>query len=68
MNKPLSMKQIRDDNTHFAGDIVIREISSYYCIDLPEYTYYIVVGCTGNSYRASYLWHSATKQFVLGAN
>lgn len=63
-------KQVRKDNKHFKGDIEFSSIEEALKEDLRDfgYTYYILVGCIGNKYRAAYNWHPIRKRWELGCN
>ncbi|KKN17263.1 hypothetical protein LCGC14_0967690 [marine sediment metagenome] len=63
-------KQIWEDNPHFEGDLkTVREgASEEYDRKNFGYTHLYIVGCTGNEYKAAYLWSPKLQKWILGQN
>ena len=63
-------EQIKRDNEHFVGDIRVLTVQPSDEIDFEDFgfTLTMIVGCTGNQYRAAYLWHPERQAWACGMN
>jgi len=60
-------EMIRKQNDHFKGELIKEPIKPY-PIEALNVTHLQIVGCTGNRYKASYLWNNKLNRWGLGAN
>ena len=62
--------RVKADNTHFVGDVTFVKVQPAEEEDNKDFgfTITLIVGCTGNKYRAAYNYHPENRQWGLGCN